>query len=800
MSDQNKSLYKKLIPIFGTKPLLPIIPCNAELTKYSKLDENNLGKIPGMFTRGGVNGLWSGFPGWSEMTAELVDIEEWYYWPEHSVGVQTKYFPAIDIDIDNPDLAHEVNKVIDKLIPPTTTRSRPNTPRTVRVFKLADGKEPIKKSRLIFDGGFGAVEFLGNGQHFVAEGLHPSGDYQSLDNTPIQEITPEQIQEVQEALKDHFGDVLEKGKPRISKTNSPRVRLEIGERSYQTMVDTIKHWREDSGRWDALRDLIWGWVKDSSATHAEINARFIMDTVENKDEKWERYYTDIPVLVSGAEKKINNQEYSLEKAMKALFKKEEELEPIDLNKLPDLLKKSAMNLSDVVKVDPIIHTTMLLTYMGISLGKEFKIHERDAHIILPTLSFIVGGVSGERKSGSINPMDRFILRKIKKIARDEHRTTISKAKSQNKLIKKKIDEAESELEESNEPIGSDAYNNMLDIIAELEKSCIEITKPPSIYMSDATSEAILNEQLDHGQVLIRTGEAKKLINIILGQYSKGGSDIGILLQILANDYVENNRVSSGSRDGGMGCGALFAMTQHENSMKLFSNSEFISDGFISRIFFINAQFRDKTEYLDDPYLDTALMEKLSSVMVNAFSAKNCNVELGQDAINMRREMFNKWEKMQHPGNIHWENREFVNKITSNAVRIATIIYFFEHYDKIESDITYFIDKKSMETGIYLAELFMSWNLSYIKNEGDKQFGQLIKKVLGYVYREKDNTDKFTPSRIWNFVNKEKKQEISNIIDELIIQGVFEQHEGHRKTYTVSLTVLGEQLCEKLGIK
>ena len=88
-----------------------------------------------------------------------------------NTGILCDGLRAIDIDIDNPQLAALVRSKALSRFGECPMRIRPNSPRCLLLYRAAEG-EPKKRS---ISGTFGKVEILGRGQQFVAFGGHPSG-------------------------------------------------------------------------------------------------------------------------------------------------------------------------------------------------------------------------------------------------------------------------------------------------------------------------------------------------------------------------------------------------------------------------------------------------------------------------------------------------------------------------------------------------------------------------------------------------------------------------------------------------
>jgi P4 family phage/plasmid primase-like protien len=103
------------------------------------------------------------------------DIARWSEIPGN-VGLRSKLFPAIDIDVDDAAVAALVERVAVGLLGRTPRRTRSNSSRRLLPYRLAG--EPFAKAALAFalpDGSDAKVEILADGQQYVVAGTHASG-------------------------------------------------------------------------------------------------------------------------------------------------------------------------------------------------------------------------------------------------------------------------------------------------------------------------------------------------------------------------------------------------------------------------------------------------------------------------------------------------------------------------------------------------------------------------------------------------------------------------------------------------
>lgn len=181
-----------------TADLLPVVSNpKADVSPNSSM--KTLGKTPSCYNG---NGLAVGIPKWTQLTATKDKVERWAQQPDYGICLQTRLVRAIDIDVPDREAAAAIIAAVEDAVGTLPMRWREGTGKSLLVFEMA-GEFP---KRVIRTAG-GAIEFLGNGQQFVAIGTHPSGSrYQWANGLPqrIPELTPEQFEDLWLALELQF--------------------------------------------------------------------------------------------------------------------------------------------------------------------------------------------------------------------------------------------------------------------------------------------------------------------------------------------------------------------------------------------------------------------------------------------------------------------------------------------------------------------------------------------------------------------------------------------------------------------
>ena len=122
------------------------------------------------------------FKGWQNTEASVEDVDTWLKTKSNTgIGILTKHFPAIDIDVRDPEVIAEIEKflfeelLVDQFLGQNEIFKRTGQPpkclyafRTDEPFKKLSSKKYVD-----FFGDEHQIEILGDGQQYVAYHIHP---------------------------------------------------------------------------------------------------------------------------------------------------------------------------------------------------------------------------------------------------------------------------------------------------------------------------------------------------------------------------------------------------------------------------------------------------------------------------------------------------------------------------------------------------------------------------------------------------------------------------------------------------
>ncbi len=176
--------WKHFVETFGAENLLPVVSDpNVQISPRSKM--KGLGKTPSLIN---AEGHAVGFTGWPGHEATPKQIERWSRDDRLGISVITRRFRALDVDVPDVRLADDVVGTFLNAagVASLPTRTRPGTGKRLLVFRILDDP-PLQKRVIKIHGGL--VEFLADGQQFVAVGTHTSGRrYEWPDGPPEEAV------------------------------------------------------------------------------------------------------------------------------------------------------------------------------------------------------------------------------------------------------------------------------------------------------------------------------------------------------------------------------------------------------------------------------------------------------------------------------------------------------------------------------------------------------------------------------------------------------------------------------------
>lgn len=173
MTDQNcgasREEWDTLAVLLGLQAdLLPVVSnMQAAISPMSTMKD--LGKVPSRYNR---DRQAVGIPQWTQHVATDADMARWVREPDYGICIQTREVRALDVDVPDQHLAGAIGYFIYDWLGEygLPRRERANSGKFLLAFRMPG---TFTKRVIKVEGGI--IEFLANGQQFIAIGTHPSG-------------------------------------------------------------------------------------------------------------------------------------------------------------------------------------------------------------------------------------------------------------------------------------------------------------------------------------------------------------------------------------------------------------------------------------------------------------------------------------------------------------------------------------------------------------------------------------------------------------------------------------------------
>jgi hypothetical protein len=174
--------------------LLPVVSNpKSEISPKSSL--KSLGKVPSRYN---ADRKAVGFTDWTHVQATDRQLVKWAADSDLGICIQTRQVRAIDIDIPDAAVAAQVRAAIGAVVGPLPARCRSNSGKCLLAFRMVGAF-----TKRIMRTSHGPIEFLANGQQFIAVGTHPSGvryEWEGGLPTDIPYLTQDDFEAVWQAL------------------------------------------------------------------------------------------------------------------------------------------------------------------------------------------------------------------------------------------------------------------------------------------------------------------------------------------------------------------------------------------------------------------------------------------------------------------------------------------------------------------------------------------------------------------------------------------------------------------------
>lgn len=221
-----------------------------------------------------------------------------------NTGVLCDGLRAIDVDIDNADIAHRVTAAVLARFGEAPLRYRRNSPRVLILYRAAAGAPPKR----VLAGSLGKVEVLGRGQQFVAFGAHPSGAPIEWRPEPPTQVARDSLPAIAEADIDalfaELADLVQARPPApphaAPQAASPHGQAAEADRIVRALAAIPNIGPPDWEAWNRIGMATWAASSGSewgrAAWHAWSSQHPAYDAAA-ANERWDHYRTSPPTQI-----------------------------------------------------------------------------------------------------------------------------------------------------------------------------------------------------------------------------------------------------------------------------------------------------------------------------------------------------------------------------------------------------------------------------------------------------------------------------------------------------------------------
>jgi hypothetical protein len=259
----------------------------------------------------------------------------------------------------------------------------------------------------------------------------------------------------------------------------------------------------------------------------------------------------------------------------------EEPPPWPWDAMPPVLSEFGQALAQTHCLPDCMAGAAVLGVGSIALGNRAKVEIKPDHRQFGNLFFMVVSPVGSGKSPLVNTA-KAPLMEWESEQRIPWKAEHDQWESRKRRIEAQIKGLAKQAEKDPETTGEELDSKM----AELQGQIGDEPPKPTLFISDATSEAVGRRMLANGGAIgVLSGEARKVLAIAKGRYAEGG-DIDLWLQGHAGDQARVDRVSKASYCIDEACLSALICTQPDSLPELGLSDALRESGFLARWLYI----------------------------------------------------------------------------------------------------------------------------------------------------------------------------------------------------------------------
>jgi hypothetical protein len=365
--------------------------------------------------------------------------------------------------------------------------------------------------------------------------------------------------------------------------------------------------------------------------------------------------------------------------------------PCPIESYPPVLRDFCQEITRWAQVDVAMPAGHVLGVLAAAVKKQVRVIEKPGLFHYLTQFIITAIDSGERKSPTHKLLVQALdLREMELREEYEKELAAWKGRKANQAAEIKALESELRLKDTRkDPEKQDEVKAELKKLRDAPEE--EPPTQPRFYLDDATPEAYVAKLAQSGGALsILSAEGRGFVSTLLGHYSAGESKEAFFLSAYSGDTVRHTRVTGGAEGQGRDvvvynpAGSISVLVQGDIVNDILEHIHANRSGFTARVTFIQPEHRAGTRFEsedDQPIAKDvkAAYDQLISNLTHhkADGAPPVMIELDEDAVVYRRELYNTIEQRMAEGGDLAEHKDMASKFTTKVVKIAGLFALVE---------------------------------------------------------------------------------------------------------------------------
>lgn len=500
--------------------------------------------------------------------------------------------------------------------------------------------------------------------------------------------------------------------------------------------------------WDGADAIKGGWNSAKLTAHIRENRVSHESFMDVAASRWD---VDVDGMVRKLE--LPSEEYCLAKSLfsdlPVPFEGEESpcLVP---SILPERLREFVCVAAEAVQVPAELVLINALASMAIAIQGKARVVIHEDYSEPLNLYALVALPPGERKSAIVELCKR-PLREWEQQAFMEIKDARRDAEADRKSLEKVIEGKRTQLTRAK----NDERRALMDEIRQLEADLPEVPEVPRLFVDDVTPEAVAALLVKQNERLGIQEAEGGIFDILAGRYSNGAPNIDLFLKAWGGESVTVDRRRGDPLRLQSPLLTVCISPQLDVIESLADKPGFRGRGLLARFLFILPASRVGYRDIDTKPIPEAVKGRYAECLRRALSVRPSfapdgsvvphSIPLAPGAESVRRALASHVESHMQSGGELEGVKDWANKLTGNATRLAGLLHFFASDSPLASPIS----ETTMNTAATMAAVLVDHAKAAFSLMGDDASTTAAKRVLGWIKTLPDgDRTQFTSRECW----------------------------------------------------